>query len=308
MFEVKLYFSGNAGDEVNEYILRQPGPVYRLATFAYPKEAYEFLDLADRLQIPSVMIIDSGAFTAWSVGKQVQLHDLVAYYEGLIRQYGARHQFLFISLDAIPGERGRIATSDEINTAVQTSYSNYLTLHQHFPGYTVLPVFHSGEDFRLRDAYLNLTDYLCLSMDQGMSEHQRLEWAKRAAVPGFKYHGLAATGNNMVTQIPWTSVDSSSWLTVAAMGGVLWPTPDNRFRVMPVSVDSPLRHEAGKHYSTLSDIERQAVAKFFTDRGFDPEVLAVEYTARRKWNVLMWNTTPWRRNIQAPMDLFGGMV
>lgn len=289
---------------MNRYILEQPVVTYRLATFAYPKEAIDYLNLADNIGVQANMIIDSGAFTAWSVGKAVQLEDLIAYNEKLLKAYGDRHRFMFISLDAIPGERGRRATSDEITKAVETSYRNFVELQKHFAPYTVLPVFHSGEDFALRDAYLLLTDYLCLSMDQGMPEHTRLAWAKRAAsVPGVRFHGLAATGNNMVTQVNWHSADSSSWITVGAMGGILWPS-NGRFRVLPVSNESPNRHDAGKHLRTLSPIELKNVLAFIEKAGYDVEQLETNYTERRKWNVLMWCYPPWKTNPQPALDLF----
>lgn len=309
-FDVHLYLSGNvaSGNEeetVEEFILRRPVPQYRLMSFAYPRQVIDVLDTADRLGIRVNAIIDSGAFTAWSVGKPVRLQDLMDHNDQVLRKWGDRHNFLFIALDVIPGEKGRFATSDEIHAAVEESYDNFLLMQQHFKGHYVLPVFHSGEEFTLRDKYLNLTDYLCLSMDQGMSEGERLEWGKRAADPkGFKYHGLAATGNRMVTEINWYSVDSSSWVTVGAMGGILYPTTDRQLRPLSISTESPQRHEAGKHYTTLTELERAAVDRFLEARGFSAAKLAVSPYQRWKWNSLMWAQTPWRRKVTSAIDLF----
>ena len=312
-FEVHLYLSGNvaaANEEVTveEFILRRPIPKqYRLMSFAYPRQVQDVLRTADKLGVRINAIIDSGAFTAWSVGKPVQLKDLMDHNDQILRDYGDRHDFIFIALDVIPGERGRYATAEEIHAAVEQSFDNYLVMKQHYPNHYVLPVFHSGEEFSLRDKYLSHTDYICLSMDQGMSERERLEWGKRAAVPGFKYHGLAATGNRMVTEIDWYSVDSSSWVTVGAMGGILWPAEGNRLRTLPISTNSPLRHEAGKHYETVTEAERVEIDRFIRHYGFDPQVLAVNPYQRWKWNSLMWAFTPWRKNVQPPLDLFAGL-
>lgn len=310
-FDVKLYLSGNvaSGNEeisVEEFILRRPVPQYRLMSFAYPRQVIDVLETADRLGIRTNCIIDSGAFTAWSVGKPVRLQDLMDHNDEVLRKWGARHNFIFIALDVIPGEKGRFATSDEIHAAVEISYDNFKVMQQHYPQNYVLPVFHSGEEFTLRDKYLALTDYLCLSMDQGMSEGERLEWGKRAAAPGFKYHGLAATGNRMVTEIDWYSVDSSSWITVGSMGGILWPTSDKRLRTLPISTQSPARHDAGKHYSNLSETERRHISRFIESRGFSAEQLSVSPYSRWKWNSLMWAETPWQRKILPPVDLFAG--
>lgn len=304
-FDVHLYFSGTPGGAQNvvDTQLINSG-AHRLSTFAYPKEALHYLRLADQLGVRTKMIIDSGAFTAWSVGKPVQLADLLAYNDKLIRDYGDRHEFMFIALDKIPGERGRRATQGEIDSAIIVSYNNFVTMQQHLHPRTVLPVYHSGEDRRLLECYLKLTDYICLSMDQGMSEHSRLEWAKRAIVPGARFHGLAATGNRMVSEVAWHSVDSSSWLTVGSMGGLLWPQGE-RFRVLAVSKDSPNRHDAGAHITTLSAVERAAVERKIVGLGFDPELLATDYKQRHLWNVAMWLDPPWRVRLAPPMDLFG---
>lgn len=301
-FDVQLYFSGSVQDSTIRYLVAND--VFRLCTFAYPKEAYEYLDTANEMGKRCRMIIDSGAFTAWSIGKPVQLPDLIRYQDDLLKRYGDKHDFLFISLDVIPGEKGRAATSGEIDKAVVQSYDNFCTMQEHQRGHYVLPVYHSGEDPSLRDKYLARTDYICLSMDQGMAEQSRLAWAKRAAVPGYKYHGLAATGNNMVTQVDWYSVDSSSWVTVAAMGSILWPTPAGRFRVLAVSDTSPSRHNRGEHILSITQEERIAVEAYIRSLGFDPDRLRLEHAHRWEWNIYQWLHTPWRRAVTKPMDLF----
>jgi len=302
-FGVNLYFSGDVDEDVELYLLA--GDVHRLHSYAYPKYAFKYLDLAESLGKRAKMIIDSGAFTSWSIGKPVVFDELMAYNDKLLNLYGDRHEFHFISLDVIPGERGRRATSDEIHAAVDQSYQNYLTMNAHYPNHYVLPVYHSGEDVGLRDAYLKITDYVCLSMDQGMAEKNRLEWAKRAsAVAGAKFHGLAATGNRMVTQVPWFSVDSSSWLTVSNMGGLLWPNSKGGFRVLSVSKESPSRHDAGAHITTLAPVERQAIIDYIQQCGFDWESMREHYKERRKWNAFMWMNTPWRTQVDPATDLW----
>lgn len=303
-FDVKLYFSGSVDHEVSQHLIEHD--VHRLFTHAYPKEVFEYLDMATAMGKRCNIMMDSGAFTAWSVGKPVQLPDLIAYNEKVLAAYGQYHNFVFIALDVIPGERGRRATAEDIAGAVDQSYDNFLTMQQHFAGHTILPVYHSGEDERLRNAYLQRTDYICLSMDQGMTEANRLEWAKRAALPGFRYHGLAATGNRMVTQVGWYSVDSSSWVTVGSMGSILWPSTEGTFRVLAVSSNSPSRHDAGNHLSTLNPAEQSAVLRRIEALGFDPQRLATEYRERWRWNIHMWCNPPWHVNAVQAMDLFPG--
>lgn len=301
-YDVHLYFSGDVDEEVERYLLS--GDVYRLHSYAYPKYAFKYLDLANQMGKRARMIIDSGAFTSWSIGKPVQFADLMAYNDKLLSMYEHQHDFIFISLDVIPGERGRRATSGEIEKAVDQSYQNYLTMKAHYPRHYVLPVYHSGEDVSLRNAYLSLTDYICLSMDQGMTEKNRVEWATRHAIPGFKFHGLAATGNRMATQVDWYSVDSSSWLTVSNMGNLLWPNGKGGFRILSVSKESPSRHDDGGHVETITPQEKEVVVDTIQSLGFDYEAMTQHYKERRKWNAYMWMTAPWRKKVDPPVDLW----
>ena len=82
----------------------------------------------------------------------------------------------------------------------------------------------------------------------------------------------------MVTEINWYSVDSSSWVTVGAMGGILYPTTDRQLRPLSISTESPQRYEAGKHYTTLTEMERAAVDRVMRSGMLaqGPEVAAFE--------------------------------
>ncbi|TQE99423.1 MAG: hypothetical protein FKY71_08615 [Spiribacter salinus] len=300
-FDVNLYFSGSVDAGVEKYLI--DSNAYRLLTFAYPKEVDHYLGLAAQAGKSCRMMMDSGAFSAWNSGKEVTLRELCDYNDKVLARY-PQHEFLFISLDVIPGDRGRKPTNEELAKSIEQSKQNFKVMQEHYKGRaTVLPVYHTGEDLSLRNYYMELTDYICLSMDQTMSERDRLAWAKRVAVPGWRYHGLAATGNNMVTQIGWHSADSSSWVTVGSMGGLLWPV-GNRFRVLPVSSNSPSRHEAGHHLTTLSAYERARAEDYIRSKGFDPDALATSYQYRWCWNAYQWLEAPWKRNIQKPVDLF----
>ena len=307
-FDVALYFSGNFSGSVDSQVDRYliDSNAHRLLTFAYPKEVDHYLGMANETGHRCRIMLDSGAFTAWNSGKEVTLKELVDFNDKVLARY-PQHEFLLISLDVIPGERGRKPTADELAKSIEESKQNFKVMQEHYKGRArVLPVYHTGEELSLRNYYMGLTDYLCLSMDQTMSERDRLSWAKRVAVPGWQYHGLAATGNNMVTQIRWSSADSSSWVTVGSMGSILWPV-GNRFRVLPISSNSLARHDAGHHYRTLSEYERHQVEHFIRSKGFDPEALAVSYQYRWLWNAYMWLETPWKRNLQEPIDLFEGL-
>lgn len=298
----RMYFSGSMTHPDVVERLTASG-VCRLFTFAAPKEVHEYLHYCDQRGRRARIMLDSGAFTAWNIGKPVRLEDLIAYDKALIAKY-PQHEFCFIALDVIPGERGRMAAQGEIDAAVKQSYDNFLVMRQELCplGATVLPVYHSGEDKALRDAYLALTDYVCLSPNQNLSEKQRFAWAKEAIVPGFRFHGLATTGNAMLSYVDWYSVDSSGWLMVAAMGSILLPIGD-KLRPLSISDTAPTRKIQGQHLFNMA--EGPMIADQIRAKGYDVMDLATNYAARICWNIDVWNNPPWiKRNIQTT-GLFG---
>jgi hypothetical protein len=297
--QTTMYFSGSmTHPHVVERLVSTN--VHRLFTFAAPKEVHEYLAVCDAKGIRANIMIDSGAFTGWNIGKHVTLDALLAYNTDLLQRY-PHHNFVFIALDVIPGSKGRMATQVEIDAAVEQSYINFRHMLQVFPQQQILPVYHSGEDRHVRDRYLQHAPYMCLSMNQDLSEQQRLLWAREAMVPGVHFHGLAATGNAMLTQVDWYSVDSSGWLMVAAMGSILFPV-GNKLKPLPISLESPSRKVQGQHFATMH--EREHMVGFIRQRGYNEEQLATDYAARICWNIDMWNAPPWQKKVIPPQGLF----
>lgn len=294
-----MYFSGSMGHPHVVERLTSTG-VSRLFTFAAPKEVHEYLDYCDQRERKANIMLDSGAFTAWNIGKPVKLSELIEYDRDLIARY-PHHTFTFIALDVIPGERGRMATEVEIGKAVEKSYDNFLTMRQALPGVKILPVYHSGESKKLRDAYLDLTDYICLSPNQNLSEKQRVIWARESFVNGYSFHGLATTGNKILSLVDWYSVDSSGWLMVAAVGSILLPI-NGALRPLAVSDTSPARKNYGHHIDNIN--EREWVNEYIVSRGYSPEQLRTDYAARICWNIDSWNDSPWRKMLVEPEGLF----
>lgn len=299
-FKTKMYFSGSmTHPHVVERLTMTN--VHRLFTFAAPKEVHEYLHYCDQHgRYGQNIMIDSGAFTSWNIGKPVRLPDLIAYDKQVIARY-PHHNFTFIALDVIPGERGRFATEPEIAKAVEQSIDNFKVMQQEFRGHTILPVFHSGEGKWLRDLYLSMTDHMALSANQGLSEALRYQWMRESFVPGIKFHGLAATGNRMLRGVDWYSVDSSGWLMVAAMGSILFPV-GNGLRPLSVSDTAPTRKQHGKHIENMN--EAPWIRDFIWSKGYDPDRLTTDYAARICWNIDQWNSPPWQKDIIPPEGLF----
>jgi len=297
---MKMYFSGSFREVVARRMIEHNAP--RLFTYAYPKEAFMYLNIASEMGVHCDILIDSGAFTAWNKGRPVQLEQLLAYHKQILDTYGDKHDFQFIALDVIPGERGRMATPQEMEDGMKRSFDNFLAMAEfHGDVKKVLPVYHSGEPVAFRDAFLEHTNHICLSMNQNLSERERVAWAMEAQVPGVKLHGLAATGTRIMEYVDWYSVDSAGWLMTAAMGSILWHN-GKRFFPLAVSSDSPQRKEPGKHIENRPDSD--TVKDLIYAKGFDPETLAVDYLERCFWNIEAWMEYQPRKRIQRIEGLF----
>lgn len=257
----KVFLSGSAGSR--DYRAKQIEKIHwRLFSMhgSYVKVAETWCNEAySAKQLEKVTILlDSGAFTAWSKGEEMPLSEVQHNYRRFMKAVGPHCKDVWmINLDKIPGEKGRTATHEEIQEAVRISDENFKVLFDEF-GDRVMPVFHQDESIeRLHECCHQNPVRICVSPRNDVSEHYRRPWAARVHMetqryPGLWTHGLAATGADMMATVPWGSVDSSTHLNIAAYGGVLYPY---RSRMMNVKVsnDSPMQRFMNQHINSMPE-------------------------------------------------------
>ena len=265
-----------------------PGKRYRLLSChdEYLSPANYVSQQLHTIGEPFELMYDSGAFTAWSRGKEVVLDDLIAVYSEMLEKYeqGADAVWL-ISLDKIPGSRGRTASPSEIDGACAESDRNFEVLKKRF-GERVLPVFHQNESTERLHSVAAMSDYICVSPRNDLHEASRRKWATEvhAKIPGKKTHGLAATGYEMMSKVPWTSVDSATWALAGANGNIF---RDTRLRSLPISSESSATKTGDQHYSTLPVKQQDAIKARVEALGFTVEALAVDPYDRMLFNRIM---------------------
>lgn len=79
--------------------------------------------------------------------------------------------------------------------------------------------------------------------------------------PKVRLHGFGATLYELLVRYPWWSVDSTTWTKIAAFGAIFvphkrggkWDFADRPYSIS-ISMESPSRHQRGRHYLTLSPI------------------------------------------------------
>lgn len=200
------------------------------------------------------ILLDSGAFTAWNKGHPIEIKKLLPIYAEFVNTYlNHVNNIWLINLDKIPGSPGIDPSQKEINAAIKTSDDNYEILVREF-GNRVLPVFHQGESSNRLDTVEAMSDYVCLSPRNDVGEIHRVRWARdtHARLPaGKKTHGLATTGNLMMTTVPWYSVDSATWVAICTYGSVIIKLNDTLF-IIGVTPNSPARYRQELHMDNLN--------------------------------------------------------
>jgi len=247
------------------------------------------------------VMLDSGAFTAFTKGHKVTLEDLIAVYDDTLRKLNPKLQVWLINLDVIPGEPGRVAEPKEIEAALAASDANYKILKKRY-GSRVLPVYHQTEgEARLR-AVASMNDYIALGFRQDFAESHRVAHAEEALALleplGVRTHGLATTGYNMLSRAPFDSVDSATWLYIAAMGGISFVDDIGDMTSIAVSSSSPRQRELRQHYMSLDPTEQQLIQKHAANAGCTMEQLAGDLSYRILFNAHQMRE--WLRDFKRP--------
>jgi hypothetical protein len=282
---VRIFFSGIGNGNIDRSDRLPPGTRYRLASChgSYIRAAHGIAqDLVDWGGDFELML-DSGAFTAWSKGHEVTLDHLIPVYADMLAKFEKHATAVWlINLDKIPGSRGRTATVEEMEEAIEISDQNFNALVKEF-GPRVLPVFHQNETTERLHQVASMADFVCISPRNDVAEKYRVSWSQEvhALIPGKRTHGLAATGKTMMTTVPWWSVDSATWVFVAGNGGIFF---DHSMKVLAMSSKSPSLKDMDEHYQTLSPMRKAHVDTVIASRGFTPEQLAEDHSLRMLWN------------------------
>lgn len=270
---------------------------------------------------PKIMLLDSGAFTAWNAGQETHLEEVIESYSKFEREAGGLFDEIWmINLDKIPGERGRDPTPEELVEAIHVSDENYKVLVDKF-GERVLPVFHQGEDMERLVEVAEMTDYICVSPRNDLPEAMRKDWSQemhqllneRYGFQKKRTHGLATTGNSMIHDVPWYSIDSAAWILHAGYGKVdiFWPhvhDTASRYRNYFVSYEGGKQRLDKQHIDTLLPADRQTVLDVIDSYGFSLEEVQSNSRLRSlicmgeldKYSQWAWNSQQRRRAAKDP--------
>ena len=99
----------------------------------------------------SKLFIDSGAYTAHTKGKEVDVDEYINFMNSIDDQV-----YVFAQVDKIPGEWGKPKTPEQLAEAPILSWENYKYMVKRVKSpKKLLPIFHQGEDFKYLEQMLN---------------------------------------------------------------------------------------------------------------------------------------------------------
>lgn len=242
-----LYLAVTSNTHAQRQLVQARYP-FLLSTFAYPAMLANLEASAYR---PERLVIDSGAFTAWTTGRRINLDDYRRYCADVAKRY-TRNELIIVNLDVIPGAFGRASTQAERVVGMADSLRHADILRG--DGYRVMEVYHQDEPPSFFDHLLErraADEVLGLSPRNDVSLYRRRRWLK--AVYGHMYttapllppcHILAGTGEALLRENPVYSADSSSYNAVVRYGHAR----DTSGRIVALTKVFP----SSRHHAALS--------------------------------------------------------
>lgn len=148
--------------------------------------------------VTNATMLDSGAFSAWSVGKEID--------------------FEALCLEAEKPCWDEVVALDVIGDA-EASLKNSLRMKE-AKDLTVMPVFHFGDPWEILQEYKAKFDRIGIASGHGAPLKERLAWTDQCfsrAYPA-KFHSFGWIKREVLLRFPFASADSSSWAAGTRFG------------------------------------------------------------------------------------------
>jgi hypothetical protein len=227
---MKLYLAlsahhGSAGEEALRTVPDAARWLHCLVAFPYLR-----VFKASGIVAKSLML-DSGAFTIWKSGGQVDLSALVA--------------------EAQSGLWNHVVALDVVGDPVASSRNAH---QMQAAGLDVVPVFHFGEPWSLLAEYCADFTHVGLSCRFGEPKQDSLRWLEQCFARGWphRFHSFGWCERGMLLRFPFFSADTASWTNSPVNFGN-WRRYGQH---LPLKMSKPtasyLHAEIG-HYRALAD-------------------------------------------------------
>lgn len=223
------------------------------------------------------VMLDSGAYSAWSRGKPIQLADYIAFVKEHRELFGTH-----VTLDVLPSGPERQRTEAAIEQGAKDSYRNHQKMKD--AGLSPIPVFHQGENFKwlermLSDGetYIGLSTRKDLLVFAGRQRQWLLKCYEVLRGTKVRTHGFGITNTSFLFEMPFFSTDSTTWSLQAGFGFLLVPfiedgVIDVRKPVTKLTLTSIDRHvkfsRTHNFYDFLSPEQKRVVQEYIEGCGY----------------------------------------
>lgn len=176
---------------------------------AYPYMKRGLIDALSERYDKVRFVLDSGAFTAWKLGRPIKLDDYCRFIDGL------------------PFKPWRYFTLDVIGDP-EATMQNYQTMLQR--GYNPLPIFTRGEDISVIDEFYKTSDVVGIGGLVGTPKNKGFVNGIMKRVADRRVHWLGFTSIDYVKHYRPYMCDSSSWSSGVRYGNVALYAGNGRFK------------------------------------------------------------------------------
>jgi hypothetical protein len=209
------------------------------------------------------LIMDSGAFSAWKLGKPINLKEYTNFL--LENQEWIKHG---VALDVInPGRP---------EEAAQQGWANYKYMRKQ--GLKPIPVVHVGENLDWLGRYLDTgCDYIGLSSSSIVSRGQSDNWYAMAwshlvdssGRPIVKAHAFGEGRRDSLIRFPWQSSDTTTWIYSSQRTGTIQFSDSRRLAFRNDGYSTRATQDIGR----MEGDEHDAMVSILTKHGIDPDLL-----------------------------------
>lgn len=249
--------------------------------------------MKDKAKVKTELILDSGAFSAWTQGEQINLKEYMSFIKDNINTID-----YYFNLDVIPGKRGVSTSTKDIEEAAAQSFANYQIMRK--SGLNPIPVFHHGEDEKWLHKMLDMgCTYIAVGGNAKKPANVRRDWLDRIFTlltnengeAVVRVHGLGVASFELLRRYPWASCDATSWAMQAAYGCVLIPRyrsnkPDYTVDPHEVTISTKPRDNGEimtNHYNNLGPSVQRRVVDFLENHaGVNYKQATTDYMERSR--------------------------
>lgn len=239
-----LYFAGTQND-IAEQLMLDNNCCRLYSQLNDRKRGETWINYCREIE-PRTIFVDSGAYSAWSIGTVIDTDEYIEYLNKNSDAFTA-----FASVDNIPGELTRKPTLQERKESPILTWENYLYMRERINEKDkLIPTFHAGEDLKHLSNLLEVKldnkhiPYIALGGTVGTPVNYKKKWystcfkvINESSNPNVKVHAFGMTSLDVLESYPFYSADSTSWIMTAANGSIM--TSYGTIVVSKQGVDKP---------------------------------------------------------------------